>query len=70
MSAFQAAARDLFPAAAYVSGDGRWATVRMCGRATVVLHETEQQARSALRDMHPGSDGWCLQRHALVVLDE
>jgi hypothetical protein len=62
-------ARRLWPDAAYVTGDGPFATVRGCGRTTVVLHPTVEQARVALRDMHPGSDGWCLQKHVLIALD-
>lgn len=62
-------ARPLWPDANYVTGEGRFATVRGCLGITVELHATEAEARLALRDMHPGSDGWCLQRHALVVLD-
>lgn len=69
MSTFLAHARDMFPDARYVTGEGPFATVRGCGGLTVILHRTEAEAQEALSDMHPGQDGWCLRRHALVVLD-
>lgn len=62
-------ARSLWPDARYVVGEGRFATVRGCMGTTVVLHADLDTARLALRDMHPGSDGWCLQRHVLIALD-
>jgi hypothetical protein len=68
-------ARAIWPDADYVSGEGPFATVRGCfGTRTVYLHPTVDQARAALRSMHPfGTYGQCMQKHvliALAVLDE
>ncbi|MBM7807652.1 hypothetical protein JOD57_003489 [Geodermatophilus bullaregiensis] len=62
-------ARDVWPGASWVLGEGRFATVRNCGATTVLLHPTEEQARAALRTMHAqGAGGRCQLRHALVEL--
>jgi hypothetical protein len=70
VSPHQELAQAMWPEARYIHGDGRWATVRACGGLTVVLHETEEAARSALQRIHPGSYRGCQLHHALVVLDE
>ncbi|WP_347057271.1 hypothetical protein ABC795_11235 [Blastococcus sp. HT6-30] len=70
MSKYLELAHAMWPEARYIHGDGRYCTVRACGGFTVVLHETEQEARSALRRIHPVSYRGCQLHHALVVLDE
>jgi hypothetical protein len=63
-------ARQVWPGAAWVHGEGKFATVRGCGgQTTVLLHPTVEKARSALRRMHPGGvNGWCDQLHVLIEL--
>lgn len=70
-----AVAETLWPHAACVVGRGRFATVRGCtAPTTVYLHETVEQARSALRNIHPSGSRVdlirCQGRHVLVYLDE
>ena len=63
-------ARQVWPDARWVVGEGPFATVRGCGGTrTVLLHPTVEQARSALRRIHPGGvRGWCEQKHVLIEL--
>lgn len=63
-------ARSIWPGASYTNGEGPFATVRGCGGSTTVfLHPTIEQARAAMRRMHPGGvNGWCTQRHVLIEL--
>lgn len=63
-------ARQVWPEARYVVGEGPFATVRGCGgKTTVLLHPTLEQARHALRHMHT-ADEWCQQRHVLIELPD
>lgn len=71
-----AEARCLYRYAAWVSGEGRWATLAGCGVLTIKLHRTENEARLALGFLHAYGCGhrcakksrW--QRHRLVYLGE
>ena len=65
-------ARDIWPDAAYVHGEGRFATVRGCmGQTTVYLHPTVEQARSALRRIHQfWGHNVCELKHVLIELHE
>ena len=64
-------ARVIWPCAAWVLGEGQFATIRGCGgQTTVLLHPSVEEARSALRRMHPGgANGRCEQRHVLIALE-
>lgn len=69
-----AEARCLFRYAAWVSGEGRWATLAGCGVLTIILHNSEDQARLALGFIdaygcgHRCPVGKPWQRHRLVFL--
>jgi hypothetical protein len=65
-------ARAIWPDASYVNGEGQFATVRGCGdRRTVCLHPTVEQARAAMRLMHPGGVGGpCMRKHVLLELSD
>ena len=71
-----AEARCLYRYAAWVSGEGRWATLAGCGVLTIILHNTEDQARLALGFIdaygcgHRCRVGKLRQRHRLVYLDD
>jgi hypothetical protein len=61
---------SIWPCATWVLGEGQFATIRGCGgKTTVLLHPTVEQARIALRNMHPGgTHGQCDQLHVLIEL--
>jgi hypothetical protein len=67
--AWQDVARLVWPGAAWVLGEGHFATIRGCGgQTTVLLHPTVEEARSALRRMHPGIVRNCELKHVLIEL--
>jgi hypothetical protein len=66
---WQDVARQVWPGASWVLGEGRFATVRGCGgKTTVLLHPTVEEARGALRRIHPGIVRNCEQKHVLIEL--
>jgi hypothetical protein len=67
---WQDVARQVWPGATWVLGEGQFATIRGCGgKTTVLLHPTVEEARAALRRMHPGgTHGQCAQPHVLIEL--
>ncbi len=73
---FNAESRCLFRYAAWVSGEGQWATLAGCGVLTIILHRSEHQSRLALGFIETcGCGHRCpasksLQRHRLVYLGD
>lgn len=65
---FRTMAACIWPRAAWVLGNGPFASVSRCrGRITVQLHNDEQQARSALATIDSTAcGGLCSRQHALV----
>jgi len=65
-------AKKLYKKAIWIHGDGRYATLSACGgNLTVMLHETPQNARDAMRDIDKlGCGGACVNKHWLVDLKE
>ena len=61
-------AKAIWPDARWVRGEGPYVTVQGCRGRTVMLHETVEKARLAMRRMHPHG-GPCYSRHVLLALD-
>jgi hypothetical protein len=60
----------LWPKAAWVGGNGPWATLAWCRVLTVELHETEEDARRALKMIDDTAcGGLCRRKHELVRLN-
>lgn len=61
--------RCIWPRAIWVQGSGAWASVAYCRATTVMLHETESDARQSLQVIDRfGCSGRCTRRHQLVRL--
>jgi hypothetical protein len=70
MTSHRSIARLTYPKAAWLVGDGRYATLAHCGGdLRVMLHETEETARTALKFIDDlGCGGGCHKHHELVDL--
>lgn len=64
-------ARCMWPRAAWVAGDGPFASVSWCPRGlTVVLHETALGAANAVRTIDAaGCGGRCIGNHEVIRLE-
>ncbi len=62
-------ARCAWPDAAWVEGEGRWASVAHCRDLTVMLHKTLDDARAAVDAIdRKACGGGCQRRHEVVEL--
>lgn len=67
---FQTAAKCIWPRAAWVQGEGRFALLAYCRVLTVSLHETAEAAEDSkafIDEFHCG--GMCYGRHEVLELD-
>lgn len=67
---YQRTAECLWPAAAWVSGEGPWAVLAHCRTLTVTLHadlEGAEKAKQTIDDTACG--GRCYHRHEIVLID-
>jgi hypothetical protein len=58
-----------YPYAAWVNGEGPWATLARCRAFTLTLHASEAEAVSAKAQIdHTGCGGKCSGKHSVVRL--
>lgn len=66
---FTGLAKDRFPLAECINGNGRWATLAWCKDCRVHLHETKSKAIKALVAIDfMGCGGCCRGNHMLIDL--
>lgn len=73
---YKAFAKCVWPKAAWISGEGPYATVTRCphsvnlrGVITVMLHKSVEVAQHALREVNnTGCGGQCIKKHELIEL--
>lgn len=64
-------AQCVWPHAAWVQGEGQYATVTRCDTTTVVLKRTPEEARATKQAIdRDGCGTGCTRRHALVLIDQ
>ena len=63
-------AKRRFPNAAWITGNGPWASLAACGVLTVILYPTREQAETARAFIdQTGCGGGCYRDHAVVNIE-
>ena len=63
-------ARCAFPYAAWISGTGSFAVIRLCGVVRLSLHHDKADAMRALEKVNKDKCGWrCVGHHELYRID-